>query len=571
MNKKQVALLLSVILSLLYFLINITNIGTRNIPTTYIKPNEDGLSIKINLANKQQVKEVLVYFGYGEGKIEIQAQESGQSVLHQTIEATFFQCKPITINREIDSVILTTHGTNFEIREIGMRRTYNDYINISNSNLELITNKKFSGNINFLIDEQNKIKDGTNYRKSSYFDEIYHARTAYELYYGLPPFDLVHPPLGKWMIALGIGFFGGNPFGWRFMNLLFGSLIFILIALLSCLLVKNNENTFNRYMALVVVVLMATDFLHTSLSRTANLDTFSLFYVLLTVIFAVMYLNKFFLREEKGKNNNIFFYLSFISGGLAFACKWNALYTITPILVLLIIYNLFFNTTRKEKPNLKRVAKVFGTSLVSFLLPYYITYLPILIKYPYYRLPWALIGDFVMLQNHIFKYHSTLHATHPFSSEWYQWPLSIKPIWIYCDFSLPENLRSTIAYLGNPLMWGLGLLSILILLMFTIIKPKENKESIIILLCYFMSIIPWLFIGRIKFIYHYYLAVPWLYLSMGLILEKIKINIRLKNVLIISLLCVSVLMFVLYYPVLTGVTVSTKYIEILKLMKNWIF
>ena len=60
---------------------------------------------------------------------------------------------------------------------------------------------------------------------STYFDEIYHARTAYEHILGLEPYENTHPTLGKLIISAGIRLFGMNPFGWRFTGTLFGVLM----------------------------------------------------------------------------------------------------------------------------------------------------------------------------------------------------------------------------------------------------------------------------------------------------------------------------------------------------------
>ena len=79
-----------------------------------------------------------------------------------------------------------------------------------------------------LTDEQDVVPLETTYKNSTYFDEIYHARTAYEHILGLEPYENTHPTLGKLIISLGIRLFGMNPFGWRFMGALFGlSLIHI--------------------------------------------------------------------------------------------------------------------------------------------------------------------------------------------------------------------------------------------------------------------------------------------------------------------------------------------------------
>ena len=81
------------------------------------------------------------------------------------------------------------------------------------------------GEASALTDEQNVVPLYPSYMNSTYFDEIYHARTAYEHILGLEPYENTHPPLGKLIISLGIRIFGMNPFGWRFMGTLFGVLM----------------------------------------------------------------------------------------------------------------------------------------------------------------------------------------------------------------------------------------------------------------------------------------------------------------------------------------------------------
>ena len=54
------------------------------------------------------------------------------------------------------------------------------------------------------------------------FDEVYYAKNAASLISSFVELDengnsefVVHPPLGKWLIGLGIKIFGNNEFGWR--------------------------------------------------------------------------------------------------------------------------------------------------------------------------------------------------------------------------------------------------------------------------------------------------------------------------------------------------------------------
>jgi 4-amino-4-deoxy-L-arabinose transferase-like glycosyltransferase len=69
--------------------------------------------------------------------------------------------------------------------------------------------------------------------KGFVFDEVYYVDGARDyLKYGVEvtgadPEFVVHPPVGKWLIALGIKLFGDNEFGWRFMGAFLGSVIVI--------------------------------------------------------------------------------------------------------------------------------------------------------------------------------------------------------------------------------------------------------------------------------------------------------------------------------------------------------
>ena len=66
-----------------------------------------------------------------------------------------------------------------------------------------------------LCDEPMAVPEESTWRNSTYFDEIYPARTALEHLRLIKPYEVSHPPLGKLIIALGLTIFGVNPFGWR--------------------------------------------------------------------------------------------------------------------------------------------------------------------------------------------------------------------------------------------------------------------------------------------------------------------------------------------------------------------
>ena len=127
------------------------------------------------------------------------------------------------------------------------------------------------------------------------FDETYYAKDAYSLLrYGYEraivavpedgtPIDaqmlagrtdlfqssdsyVVHPPLGKWMIAFGEWLFGLTPFGWRFGVALFGTLSVLLLFFIARRLFRST------LLGVIAGLLLALDGLAIVTSRTALLD-----------------------------------------------------------------------------------------------------------------------------------------------------------------------------------------------------------------------------------------------------------------------------------------------------------
>ncbi len=129
------------------------------------------------------------------------------------------------------------------------------------------------------------------------FDETYYAKDAYSfLNYGVehnlvsnanaliqsgstkifsPGAEyVVHPPLGKWLIAGGEWLFGLNSFGWRFSAAVFGSLAILLICRIA------RRMTRLTLLGCIAGLLMSLDGLEFVMSRTGLLDIFLMFFVL---------------------------------------------------------------------------------------------------------------------------------------------------------------------------------------------------------------------------------------------------------------------------------------------------
>ena len=178
--------------------------------------------------------------------------------------------------------------------------------------------------------------------KGLVFDELYYVDGARDyLKYGVELTDgksefVVHPPVGKWLIASGIRIFGDNEFGWRIAAVIAGTLTVYLTAKIAQRIFHENK------WATLAAILMALDGLNLVMSRTALLDIFLTLFILLSV-------------NAWLKGN----YLAFaIYLGLAMGSKWSALYFIVAFLIIELILN----------KNLLRVLRVGATSVFIYII-----------------------------------------------------------------------------------------------------------------------------------------------------------------------------------------------------------
>jgi dolichyl-phosphate-mannose--protein O-mannosyl transferase len=180
------------------------------------------------------------------------------------------------------------------------------------------------------------------------------------------------------------------------------------------------------------------------------------------------------------------------------------------------------------------------------------------------------IRDIWRHQLQMFNYHSKLEATHPFSSPWWQWPLMIRPIWLYQGKGLPPGQISSIVSLGNPAIWWGGTL----VLLFSLILPLFRKEKALpfILIGFLAQYLPWVLVPRLTFIYHFYNSVPFYILLIVLFYRKIRENYPRYKPFLFGYLALAAFLFFLFYPVLSGEIVSKNYVATyLRWLPSWTF
>jgi dolichyl-phosphate-mannose--protein O-mannosyl transferase len=88
---------------------------------------------------------------------------------------------------------------------------------------------------------------------------------------------VVHPPVGKWLIGLGEQLFGMNSFGWRFMPLVFGTLLVFITIRMARRLSRST------LIGAIAGILLTFDGLAFAMSRIALLDIFQAFFLVAAV------------------------------------------------------------------------------------------------------------------------------------------------------------------------------------------------------------------------------------------------------------------------------------------------
>ncbi len=184
-----------------------------------------------------------------------------------------------------------------------------------------------------LFDEHDLWSAKYTYMNSSYFDEIYHPRTALEHLNNVYPYEVSHPPLGKLILSVGIMIFGMVPFGWRFMGTLFGVLM---VPVLYIFL----KNLFGKTpVALCGAALFTFDFMHLVQTRIATIDTYGVFFILISYYFMYRYL-----AVPAGKKLRWHILPLFLSGlfwGIGCASKWTVVYAGVGLALLWLLGMIF--------------------------------------------------------------------------------------------------------------------------------------------------------------------------------------------------------------------------------------
>lgn len=434
------------------------------------------------------------------------------------------------------------------------------------------------------------------------FDESYFIKFA-NSYFTHEYYIDIHPPLGKLLIAGWAKLAGIDLslalesisekstsnifFSLRFLPALFGSVLIYIFSYLVYLISHSKK------IAIIAGFLMLFDNAFLVQSKFMHLDIFLIFFVTLTLCL--------FLLQQKQISYSykwfIYLLLTGISFGLATSIKWSGftVYFIIITILILKIFNkkindwLLFNNyaktqiksyteNRKDPTKIKIVEFLISIFIIfcagitiyslSFLIHFNLLYkidnnyahtimsneFQEELKYGKENIknPLTFKQKFTELNKTMF-YNLNFPTKDPNRSYWYEWPINKKPILYWSQNEDIQNNKGTIYFLGNFAIWIFSTLAILIVLLKIIIKKNRTKIEPalqIIVLSYFITFLPFVFITqRSTFLYHYLIPEIFAMIALSICLKYI---LNIKKSAFIVIFIIIFLNFLIFAPLSYG-------------------
>ena len=538
------------VLCIVFFSISTWNLGMTRVPVTTWQATGDE-SFYIDLGRIASVDTVYFLVKGGCGSVEVYTGSPEHWNYSNAIGLQgYYSWNNISINHDTQYLRFDFQQASVEVAEIAVLGKGTQKLAIST----ITALGSADQDLHRLIDEQELVEVPPTYASETYFDEIYYVSSAENYLKLQQPDEWTQPPLGKLIIASGILIFGYNPFGWRIMGVIFATLMIPLIYLLA-------KKLFGTWIgAFASAFLLTFDFMHFTMGRMATVDTFAVSFSLASQLFFLIYVQD--VRKNGWKVSTLPLLLAVFIFALAFSTKWLALFGFAGQLVTLLALRLKDSVKLSEGRLSMNVKGLYARPFVLLFLflagaifVYFMTYIPDM-------LAGSTLTDIFQLQGQMFTYHSGLETTNAFASQWWTWPLILKPLWLFTSY-LPAGLVSTIMLMGNPAVWWIGFI-------FVILVLGEGMETmdfpcVYISVFFFLQWLPYVFISGPTFLYDFYVDVPFICLAAGYVLNRYW-GKRWGRAAALAYFSAVVILFLLFYPAISGIPTPVSRIDSLRLL-----
>ncbi|MEV6487928.1 phospholipid carrier-dependent glycosyltransferase [Actinoplanes sp. NPDC051633] len=443
---------------------------------------------------------------------------------------------------------------------------------------------------------------GITHPRGYVFDEVYYPTDAWDmLTHGVEwdektngPAYVVHPPLGKWLIALGEKAFGNNELGWRFPAAIAGTLMVLILIRVAYRLFRSVV------LAGAAGLLMTLDGFHLVLSRTSLLDIFLGLFILATFAALVIdrdaYRRRWLRALEDGFDPGTarrlphfvpwWLLVAGVMFGLACGVKWSALFFAPFFAGMVLVWRVGARRSAGVRhPFSIRIGGDLGWLLLSFTLTvifYLATWTGWFVTntgyFRHYREangmgePPILGALLNLLHYHqqAYSFHSGLDDRHPYQSWPWQWLLLGRPVafsWSSKGSCGAPSCASEVLLLGTPILWWSFLPAIVAMIWFGV--ARRDWRAYAIGACLAGGLLPWFYYaiadGRTMFVFYVLPALPFLILTVTYVLGAIMTPVggtatgdrrtdrqMVGTVIAGAYVVIVALCFAFFYPIFTG-------------------
>lgn len=419
------------------------------------------------------------------------------------------------------------------------------------------------------------------------FDETYYAKDACFYLAGDPSvcdtdyeISYVHPPLGKWLLAIGIRIFGFDSFGWRIVAVVAGTITILLMYMLARALLHST------LAAILASGLLALDLLHFVQSRVSMLDIFVPMFGVAAFLFLVYDRERLLERlahppepdqperKHRALLDRPWRLAAGLAAGAATACKWSGGLVLVAIIVLAIAWEI---GARREAGGwghaLKRTFFEEAPSILLWLviapLVLYAATFVGRLEGSFFQWPWtegAWLRSLWDQQLTMRDFHQNLGATHSYQSPPWSWLLLKRPVSYYFHTAPNGDYREIMAT-GSPFVWWSSILALVYTFVAWLRSRDLRDPAGLIFAGFAFAYLPWLIFARSAvFIFYLLPALPFMYLAIAYVCVRIGESWEARTA--VSIFAAGTVgLFLFYLPLGTGAALPQKEWD----QRIWIF
>ena len=425
---------------------------------------------------------------------------------------------------------------------------------------------------------------------------------------------VVHPPLGKFLIGIGMALFGADSsFGWRIATALVGTATVLVLYFVA------KTMTGSVAFATVASLLMAIDGLAIVLSRIALLDIFLTFFTLLAFWFVLLdrrtHVDRLTAlvaaRWSEGtvpnwgpvRWNRPWIIAAGAAVGAATAVKWSGLYVIAALGIYLVVTDAL--ARRRAGVRIWPADAAFRQGAATFVL-----FVPIaLVVYLSSWIGWLTseggygrqvaadvpvtgfwswvptpLQSLWIYHRAIYEFHVGLTTEHGYASPAWQWPLLLRPTSMYYNATpqgqagcvAPGGCVENIYSMPNPLIWYAAVAAV-IYLVYRFVRTRDWRYALV-LTGVAATYLPWLlYPERTMFQFYTISVLPFMLLALTFALRDVAGASRTDRDrrtsgqrIVAVFLAVAVALSAFWYPILTATQVPYFFWQAHNWMQTWI-